>query len=321
MGGLLFYGDPPSFLKKLAYRIRYFEAYKHKPSLSLQEKAWVDNLKKVGYVVIDNLIDTDLLQTMQKELQKTLESLDFKFPCFSQNLIDKKNHADLISNYFYASDAELEKVGLTFTKDEVKCLDDVIKKYNPSTLTAFMLAKSSSYRAVWFDERILRVISSYMGLVPKMVESYVRRNFPSPYKTMNHFWHRDLNHPHHLLKVFIFLSDCKLDNGPHEFIAGSHADYSNLNGKRYYDDTEVDAIFPEGSLDRVVSEVKAGTIIIEDTRGLHRARLPLKDYRDLGYAVFMPSSKNGQSFYSFPKKSYSELSVFQRRFISDKAIS
>ena len=188
------------------------------------------------------------------------------------------------------------------------------------TLTAFMLERSIIFRSVWLDERILRVVSSYMGLVPKMVESYVRRNFPSPYKTMNHFWHRDLNHPHHLVKVFIFLSDCAVENGPHEFISGTHADHSSLNSKRYYDDLEVNRVYPEDSLGRVVSEVKAGTIVIEDTRGLHRARLPLSGYRDLGYAVFIPSQKKDPGFYHFPKKSLSELTAFQKRFIPDKAI-
>ena len=36
----------------------------------------------------------------------------------------------------------------------------------------------------------------------------------------------------------------------------------------------------------MVSNVKAGTIIIEDTRGLHKAGIPKRDYRDLGFAVF-----------------------------------
>ncbi len=310
----------PSFLYKLIFFLRFFSAHKNLPNLSDQEKKWVDSLKINGFVIIDNFIPADTLVKLQEELQVALENLDFKFPCFGQNLIDKNRHADLINNYFYASDAELEKLNLVFKKNDVKSLKDTLTKYAPSTITALMLEKSISYRSIWLDERILRVISSYMGFVPKMVEAYVRRNYPSPYKTMNHFWHRDLNHPHHLLKVFIFLSDCSLDNGPHEFISGSHADYSILNGKRYYDDPEVEKFFPEASASRIVSEVKAGTIVIEDTRGLHRARLPLSGHRDLGFAVFMPSHKNGPNFYNFPRKCLSELSVFQRRFIPDKAI-
>ena len=38
--------------------------------------------------------------------------------------------------------------------------------------------------------------------------------------------------------------------------------------------------------DRMVSKVKAGTIIIEDTRGLHKAGIPKKAYRDLGSRYF-----------------------------------
>jgi hypothetical protein len=153
-------------------------------------------------------------------------------------------------------------------------------------------------------------------MVPKLAEAYVRRNFPSRYRTMNHYWHRDLNDRHNLLKAFVFLSDCSLLTGPHEFIRGSHADYSRLNGKRYFTDAEVDSEHAEGSVTRLVSEVRAGTIILEDTRGLHRARMPLEGHRDLGYMVFMPMQDGTPVHcYDFPRAAYDGLSVLQRAVV------
>lgn len=152
--------------------------------------------------------------------------------------------------------------------------------------------------------------------MPHLAETYVRRNYPSPFRTMNHYWHRDLNNRHYLLKIFFFLSDCSLENGPHEFIRGSHTRFNVLNGKRYFSDQEVDAVYPPRGADRVVSEVKAGTVILEDTRGVHRAQMPRAGYRDLGYAVFVPLPAGVSArYYNFPRSALAQLSDFQKAFI------
>lgn len=111
----------------------------------------------------------------------------------------------------------------------------------------------------------------------------MRRNFLVPYSTMNHYWHRDLNSPFHLLKAFFFLSDCGVDNGPHEFITGTHRKLDVLNGQRYFSDAQVGALYPPGHPARVLSVVRAGTVVIENTRGVHRANLPTAGHRDLWF--------------------------------------
>ena len=103
---------------------------------------------------------------------------------------------------------------------------------------------------------------------------------------MNHHWHRDTNNKFFLLKAFLFLNDCTLKNGPHNYIKGSHKDLS-LNGKVYYSNEEVEKNY-DTKTDLILSEVKAGTLIIEDTRGLHRAGIPLEGHRDLMYGIFFP---------------------------------
>ena len=44
----------------------------------------------------------------------------------------------------------------------------------------------------------------------------------------------------------------------------------------YYSDEEIDDVWPISSPNHITSEVPAGTIIIEDTRGLHKAGIPEK---------------------------------------------
>lgn len=120
----------------------------------------------------------------------------------------------------------------------------------------------------------------------------------------------------YLLKVFFFFTDCDLDNGPHEYIQGSHNRFDVLNNKRYYEDSDIDSLYPEGSEERVVSKVTAGTVVIEDTRGVHRARMPVTGYRDLGFAIFVPVNSTKNSVYNrFPQDAYNKLTDFQRAFV------
>jgi hypothetical protein len=179
-----------------------------------------------------------------------------------------------------------------------------------------MLERSQAFRDAWLDPYLLDIVTHYMGIVPKLSEAYVRRNFPAPRRTMNHYWHRDLNAPVHLLKIFFFLSDCDERTGPHDFVRGSHTNLDVLNGKRYFGDDEVDRAYPPGGPDRIVSIVKAGTVVIEDTRGLHRAQLPTAGYRDLGYAVFVPLRPfYPHRNYAFPRSAYERLTPLQQAFI------
>ena len=276
----------------------------------------LEELRTAGTLVLPGYLDSATVGKMQMETQQALESLEFEMPCLAQSRLDPIIHARLIRNFLFATAAELRDLGVTFDRADVKDLAQAVSDYQPAWLTAFMLERSETFRRVWLDERLLGVVCGYMGLVPKLAEAYIRRNFPTRYWTMNHYWHRDLNDRFQLLKMFVFLTDCSVETGPHEFIRGSHAKFDNLNGKRYYSDEEVDLLHPAGSASRLVSEVKAGTVILEDTRGLHRARMPNAGYRDLGYAVFLPlQDSTDTSLYRIPRSAADSLSAFQRAFI------
>lgn len=138
---------------------------------------------------------------------------------------------------------------------------------------------------------------------------------------MNHAWHRDSNHPRHLLKAFFFLNDCTLKTGPHHYIAGSIED-RRLDGERYFTDDEVRALYPAGSEREVVSEVPAGTIILEDTRGLHKAGIPEEGYRDLGFATFLPpiAFRQRPALYALSDQTYQQLTKEQQRYIPSEVL-
>jgi hypothetical protein len=74
------------------------------------------------------------------------------------------------------------------------------------------------------------------------------------------------------IKLFIYLSDVELENGPHDFILGSHTDPA-LRPIRRYSDAEVFASFSGNRLVRFTG--KSGTVFLENTTGLHRG-LPVQ---------------------------------------------
>ena len=310
---------PVNPLERIYRRFRFHDCFARLgevPPLDTRQREIVDELHRQGTVVLESYIPQETLAVMRAEFEQALRELRFETPCLAQSRLDPVRHSALIDNFLYGTPEQLRQAGAAFERSEAHSLEQAIRDFNPSTLTVYMLELSATYRRIWLDPVLLTIAAHYLGMVPKLAEAYVRRNFPSPYRTMNHYWHRDLNDRYQLLKGFVFLSDCTLDNGPHEFIRGSHADYGRLNGKRYFTDAEVDAEHPHGSATRLVSEVKAGTVILEDTRGLHRARMPLTGYRDLGYMVFMPMADDTTvKCYDFPRSAFSGLSPLQRAFV------
>jgi hypothetical protein len=279
---------------------------------------WLKHLRSFGFVLLDSFLKESEIKYIQTQYKVELEEkLNFETPCLAQNRINPQIHKEEIDNKFTYFNDELLNRGIAFSNDEVTSYDNVLQQFRPSILKTY-IPHDKFYFKTWLHPEILPVIEAYMGLRPHLMEAYIRRSFPSEYKVMNNYWHRDANNKKYLLKVFIFLSDCEIDNGPHEYIAGSLKD-SNLTGYNYFSDEEVDSIFPPDSPSRIKGVAKAGSILIEDTRGLHRAVTPKKEFRDFGYAIFTPkrilSSNSNLPHYTIDKNSYNLLSKVQKAYI------
>jgi len=293
-------------------------------ALSSVQQERISELEQNGYVLLENFIEPDLLKEMQSAYHTILEKkCVFELPCLAQTKINEEKHSELINNYFKYSPNELLKYDVTFDKGDFDNYQTIVSKFMPSTLKTY-LTNIPSFFPIWLNREIIEIVEGYMGLRPYLLEAYLRRNFPAKYKVMNHFWHRDTNNLDYTVKAFFFLSDCQITSGPHEYVSGSIAD-KRLSGKPYYTDQEVDDLYPPGSSRRVTSVVKAGTVIIEDTRGLHRATVPQEGYRDLGFAVFLPITtlrkyhielkRHLGSYYDISKQDYENLTEKQRGYI------
>lgn len=281
----------------------------------------LDHLREHGYVAFDHLVGTEHLAKMQADYQDRLErQLDFDTPTLAQSKIDPVRDADLIKSNFFGTPAQLAARGLTFDKGDIQSYEQAVREFRPSTLTTRM-PDSPEWFSLWLDPRMLPVIEGYLGFVPVLEEAYIRRNYPSDFVVMNHAWHRDTNHSRHLLKAFFFLNDCTLRNGPHHYISGTVKD-RRLDGGRYFSEEEVRALYPAGSARDIVSVVPAGTIILEDTRGLHKAGIPDEGYRDLGFATFLPpiALRRRPALYRMSRSTYAGLSQEQRRYIPPQVV-
>jgi len=270
-----------------------------------------------GFVMLDHLVGSETIKRVQADINRKFEQdLDIVYPCLAQSRIDAKRDKDLIENNFLATPDVLKQRQLTFGRDDIESYDQMIRDFQPSTLTIPM-PSSKTYYDLWLDPVVMNLVSAYMGFVPQLTEAYIRRNFPCTYKVMNHYWHRDTNHADHLLKAFVFFTDCDISTGAHHYIAGSVHD-ERFRDKVYFTDDEINSVWPIGSENHMISTVPAGTIIIEDTRGLHKAGSPQRAYRDLGFAVFLPPNnfRKSKSYYSIEDKTFNSLSYNQKRFIS-----
>lgn len=249
----------------------------------------INQIRVNGFYQDNHFLSLDMLHSIANEVQSALQNGDFEFPCLAQSLIDPKTptHAKLIEKKFLGHPKDYQKAGIAFDKNDFKSLDQSVRDFRPSTIKVDASPNTPNLIKILLDDFVLRVVEGYMGLRPYLVEAYARRNFPSEFKVMNHYWHRDSNHPFFMLKSFIFLSDCDANNGPHQFLRGSHIS-EDFREKMYYEDYEVES---KHHPQVVTSIVKAGTLILEDTRGLHRACVPTEGTRDLLYGVYLPLPK------------------------------
>jgi hypothetical protein len=308
---------------RLKDRIKYWGRYKNS-QLKLDTKliSQINHLKEFGYVMLSDMFEDHEFAHLQAHYKLELEQkLNFETPCLAQNKIDIEKHKVLLDNYLRYTPQQYLEQGIAFTEQEVSSYQQVLDEFRPSTLKTYIPSHDLFYKT-WLHPRLLNIVEAYMGLRPYLVEAYLRRNFPADHKVMNHFWHRDTNHPHYLVKAFIFFSDCDVYHGPHEYIAGSIKDH-RFKDKPYYGDDEVDSIYPPGHKNRIVSVVKAGTVILEDTRGLHRARVPDREFRDLGYAVFFPRNvfyRASKPCFSIDLTTYKNLDARQQSFIAPEYI-
>ncbi len=127
------------------------------------------------------------------------------------------------------------------------------------------------------DLSLLAVAQDYLGTRPHVdvLTMWWHTAFSDvPDSEAAQFFHFDMDRPK-WLKVFIYLTDVGSDNGPHSFVAGSHrsgAIPDHLLDKGYARLSDAEVVQAFAGTDVLQFCAPRGSIIIEDTRGLHKGR-------------------------------------------------
>jgi len=140
---------------------------------------------------------------------------------------------------------------------------------------ASRILENHNVQKLLVDNSLLSLIQGYLGSLP--IVDIVTMWWTSAFKSSPdceaaQSWHFDMDRPK-WLKVFFYLTDVGPENGPHSFIEGTHRRFGipfALRSKGYVrlTDEEISNHFTK---ERIVQMTgKRGTVIVEDTRGLHK---------------------------------------------------
>lgn len=166
------------------------------------------------------------------------------------------------------------------------------------------------------DRSLLCLTQQYLGCQPvaDVLSMWWHTNFHAqPDSEAAQYFHFDMDRIK-WLKVFIYLSDVGIDNGPHSFVVGSHRDGGvpwHL-GRKGYSRLSDEEVLAEYGAERCLSvTAPRGSIIVEDTRGLHKGNAVRGDARLILQLQFSNSLFGG--FYPPARVSHVQNAEFQSR--------
>lgn len=192
-----------------------------------------------------------------------------------KNFKDQSENAKKLIDHY-------EKIG------EQKILDEIEKKHQSTLKSSYKIRVTSLFNdddLVNFanDEFIIANINQYFGFKPYLREVSVVVDYKNelsdiPIHTQN--FHRDPDDVK-LTKIFFYLNDVSINNGPFQFIKTSHLKpwvlekFLTSNVFKYY------------SKDQIFSATgKSGTIIFADTNGYHRGLILNEKFRVMVTAMY-----------------------------------
>lgn len=148
------------------------------------------------------------------------------------------------------------------------------------------------------DTRLQDIAAGYLGVPPILDTVSAWFSFPSNAASSQagQIFHFDLERVK-WLKCFVFLTDTSIDNGAHVFVPGTHKDGGiprsilNRGYSRHSDERVADLL----SREPVLIEAKAGDVLIEDTRGLHKGLRVRSGYRAVVELQFASCLYGGRS--------------------------
>jgi Phytanoyl-CoA dioxygenase (PhyH) len=139
------------------------------------------------------------------------------------------------------------------------------------------LLKCPEIASLVFDPNLLAIAQQFLGAPPIHTQTNcwwsVAYSSEAEYlKAAAQKFHQDRDYIK-FVKMFFYLTDVGADNGPHEFIAGSNADYAVHSSNRRrsskrLDDGQLESGYADDRFRRFTGP--RGSLIVEDTSGFHK---------------------------------------------------
>jgi ectoine hydroxylase-related dioxygenase (phytanoyl-CoA dioxygenase family) len=141
------------------------------------------------------------------------------------------------------------------------------------------------------SDPVLRIVCGYLGMLARISAMDLWYSVASTGPEMlSQRWHRDPE-DRALVKTFLYLRDCREENGPFCYVVGSHnaGPFRHKVGRdNYPEEGVVDRMFPPER--RKACSAKAGTLIFCDTTGFHKGGHATSGARYLFNTVYTSST-------------------------------
>lgn len=240
----------------------------------------------------------DLFKYVEKlnnfyEQEKIQKLFTYKYGKLNFNIINTKLNVNMIDNYVKTlkNDGTLV-INNYFTKNQCKNILDYIKKFDYISNNNIKYCENKTNSGTYWcnenetinnnnlmelilDEGILHILQEYLNSVPKLGtimnwKTLPTKNIDESIKDAQLF-HQDFTW-NKFIKIFVYLNDVDLLNGPHRFVKNSFKNIPKKISDNYFpgmrlSDNDIKKIYGEDSIYTITGE--AGTIIIEDTRNMH----------------------------------------------------
>ena len=210
------------------------------------------HLKEYGYVVIENVLDETLCEEI---LQMSL------------SIEGKNREMDATENKIFSG---------RYNRDKPSA--------NRFEYGASELINQKLVQKILADESLVSFAQEYLGGEP--ILDFISMWWHAPYttsadKNAAQWFHFDMERTK-WIKFFFYITDVDTDSGPHTFIPKTHSTWGSptaLRKKGYsrLSDNEVSKYFPRNTWREFTG--KRGTLIVEDTRGLHKGKHCIKGDR------------------------------------------
>ena len=155
-----------------------------------------------------------------------------------------------------------------------------------------------------FDPSLVAVAQNFLGAPPVHTQTncWWSKHYsddPEHIKAAAQRFHQDRDYIK-FLKVFIYLTDVDESGGPHEFIAGSNADYALVSknkrrSSKRVSDAYLERIYPAERFRKFTAT--RGSIILEDTSGFHKGNPVVTGHRLMLQLEYVSSLYGAPAYY------------------------